>query len=103
MLRRRPVRFQTPHILLAAIGVLVALLSLWGDLEQIARLGGFCALLTMSMIALGDAMRMRGVEEGETSGFRLPMRPLVPALAMVVNVFLWPSPWRGTREVKSFR
>jgi APA family basic amino acid/polyamine antiporter len=80
-LRRRTVRFQTPHILLALIGALAALLSLWGDLEQIARLGGFCILF---------AMRMRGTEEEEPSGFRLPVPPLIPALALVVNVFLLP-------------
>ena len=90
LLRRRTVRFQTPGTLLALIGVLAALLTLWGDLEQIARLGGFCVLFTMSMIALGDAMRMRGVEEEEPSGFRLPLPPLIPALALVVNVFLLP-------------
>jgi APA family basic amino acid/polyamine antiporter len=88
VMRRRAARWHTPYVLLVSIGLAVALLCLTGDLEFLARLGGFCALFVMSMVALGDALRSRVVEQ--TSGFRLPVPPLVPALALVVNVFLVP-------------
>jgi APA family basic amino acid/polyamine antiporter len=86
--RRRTTRWGTPHILLLSAGSGAALLCLAGDVELVARWGGFCALFVMSMVALGDAVRLRSLEEAPA--FRLPVRPLFPALALVVNVFLMP-------------
>jgi APA family basic amino acid/polyamine antiporter len=88
LLRRRATRWQTPYVLLVLTGVAAALLCLTGDLELVARIGGFCVLFVMSMVAVGDAVRER--DEEQVPGFRLPLRPLVPALALVVNVFLMP-------------
>ncbi|TKJ30120.1 MAG: hypothetical protein CEE40_06220 [Chloroflexi bacterium B3_Chlor] len=89
LLRRRGARFRTPYLLLLFIGAGAAILSLLGDLEFIARLGGFCALFVMSVIALADAVRMRSLKDSPS--FRLPLRPLIPALAVVVNLFLLPT------------
>lgn len=88
LLRRRATRWQTPHVLLILAGLAAALLCLTSGLELVARLGGFCALFVMSMVAVGDAVRERNEEQ--VSSFRLPVRPLFPALALVVNVFLMP-------------
>lgn len=88
LLRRRATRWQTPYVLLILAGLAAALLCLTSGLELVARLGGFCALFVMSMVAVGDAVRERNEEQ--LSGFRLPVRPLFPALALVVNVFLMP-------------
>jgi len=88
-LRRRTTRWGTPYILLLSAGAGAALLCLAGDVELVARCGGFCALFVMSMVALGDALRLRSLEE--EPAFRLPVRPLFPALALVVNVFLMPT------------
>jgi len=89
LLRRRGARFRTPHFLLLCIGVGAAILSLVGDLELIARIGGFCALFVMSTIALADVVRLRSLKDAP--GFRLPLHPLIPALAVVVNLFLLPT------------
>ncbi len=88
LLRRRSTRWHTPFVLLMIAGLAAAVLCLTGRLEFVARLGGFCALFVMSMIAVGDAVRES--KEEQVSGFRLPVRPLFPALALVVNVFLMP-------------
>ena len=90
LLKRRAARFGTPYALLALVGGLAALLSLLGEVGLIARLGGFCALFVMSMIALGDIAQLRNAGEEGESGFRLPVPPLFPALALVANVFLLP-------------
>jgi uncharacterized hydrophobic protein (TIGR00271 family) len=88
-LRRRTTRWGTPHVLLLSIGSAAALLCLAGDVALVARCGGFCALFVMGMVALGDALRLRSLEE--EPAFRLPVRPLLPALALVVDVFLVPA------------
>ena len=87
-LRRRTTRWGTPHVLLLSAGSGAALLCLAGDVELVARWGGFCALFVMSMVALGDVICLRSLDEAPA--FRLPVRPLFPALALVVNVFLMP-------------
>jgi APA family basic amino acid/polyamine antiporter len=89
VLRRRGTRFGTPYVLLLLIGAGGAVLCLLGDLEAVARLGGFCALVVMSSIALGDVLRQRSLED--TPVFRLPLWPLIPALALVVNLFFLPT------------
>jgi APA family basic amino acid/polyamine antiporter len=88
LLLRRTIRWHTPYVLLILAGLAAALICLSGRLELVARSGGFCALFVMSMIAAGDAVRES--KEEQVSGFRLPVRPLFPALALVVNVFLMP-------------
>ncbi len=88
-LRRRSARFGTPYLLLLLIGAGAAILCLLADLGVLARLGGFCALVVMSTIALADAVRQHGLED--LPGFRLPLWPLVPALVLVVNLFLLPT------------
>jgi APA family basic amino acid/polyamine antiporter len=90
LLKRRAKRFGTPYALLALVGGLAALLALLGEVGPIARVGGFCALFVMSMIALGDIAQLRTAGEGQASGLRLPVPPLFPALALVANVFLLP-------------
>ncbi len=89
LVRRRGTRFGTPYVLLLLIGAGAAILCLLADLGVLARLGGFCALIVMSAIALGDAVRQHGLED--LPGFRLPLWPLMPALALVVNLFLLPT------------
>jgi len=81
------VRASRVLLLLTGLGAIV--FSLLGNLEFIARLGGFCALVTMSTIAVADLVRQRGQEDSPS--FKLPLYPLVPALALVVNLFLVPT------------
>jgi APA family basic amino acid/polyamine antiporter len=88
LVRRRTARWHTPYVLLILAGLAAALVCLTSGLEPVARLGGFCALFVMSMVAVGDAVHEPNEEQ--VSGFRLPVRPLFPALALVVNVFLMP-------------
>lgn len=90
LLKRRAARFGTPYALLGLVGGLAALLSLAGDMGLVARVGGCCALFVMSMIAVGDIVQLRRAGEEGAAGFRLPVPPLLPALALVVNVFLLP-------------
>jgi uncharacterized hydrophobic protein (TIGR00271 family) len=90
-LRRRTPRFRTPYVLLGLVAFAAILFSLLGDLGLLARMGSLCALFAMSMVALGDAIFMRSEGQNRTSRFRLPVPPLVPALAVVVNLFLIPS------------
>ena len=89
MLRREGGRVRTPYLLLLLIGLGAVILSLFGDLELIARLGGFFALFMMSMIALADIVRQRSL--GDSPNFQLPLRPLIPALVLVVNLFFLPT------------
>jgi uncharacterized hydrophobic protein (TIGR00271 family) len=88
-LRRSSARLRTPHLLLLLAGAAAAGFSLLGDIDLIARLGGFAALFVMSMIALADVVRQRHL--GQSPGFQLPFRPLVPALALAVNFLLLPT------------
>jgi APA family basic amino acid/polyamine antiporter len=89
-LRRRSRRYQTHYALLGLVGLSALLFCLLGDVELVARMGGLCALLAMSTVALGDALRKPGSDNGQSSSFRLPLAPLLPALALVVNFFLLP-------------
>ncbi|HEM62063.1 MAG TPA: TIGR00341 family protein, partial [Chloroflexi bacterium] len=91
LLRRQAPRFRTPYALLGLVGFGAMLFCLLGDLELVARMGSLCALWAMSMVVLGDAIRMRSRGENEAEGFRLPMAPLFPALALVVCLFLVPT------------
>jgi len=89
MLRRGRGRLRTPYLLLLFIGLGAVIFSLLGDLEFIARLGGFFALFVMSMIAVADILRQRSL--GDSPTFQLPLPPLIPALVLVVNFFLLPT------------
>jgi APA family basic amino acid/polyamine antiporter len=85
VLRRRRGALQTPYLLLLSIGLGAVIFSLLGDLEFTARLGGFFALFLMSMIALAGIMRQRSPHDSPT--FQLPLRPLIPALVLVISFF----------------
>jgi uncharacterized hydrophobic protein (TIGR00271 family) len=100
VLRLRTPRYQTPFVVLGIVGLVAMLFSLLEDVALLARIGSLCAVFAMSMIALGDAIRSRGGDEEESSGFRLPIPPLFPALALVVNVFLLPT--LGTTPLPAF-
>ncbi len=89
MLRRGRGRLGTPYLLLLFIGLGAVIFTLLGDLEFIARLGGFSALFLMSMVAVADILWERSVEDSPRS--RLPLRPLIPALVLVVNFFFLPT------------
>jgi len=89
MLRQGRARLRTPYLPLLFTGVGGVIFSLLGDLELIARLGGFLAICVMSAIALASATRRRSPADSPT--FQLPLRPLIPALALVVNLFLLPT------------
>jgi APA family basic amino acid/polyamine antiporter len=91
LLRRRAPRYETPFVVLGMVGFAAMLFALTQDPALLARMGSVTALFIMSMVALGDALRLRGAEEEESSGLRLPVPPLFPALALVVNVFLVPT------------
>jgi APA family basic amino acid/polyamine antiporter len=89
VLRRRRGPLQTPYFLLLLAGLGAVIFSLLGDLEFIARLGGFFALFLMSMIALAGIMRQRSL--ASSSNFQLPFHPLVPALVLVLCLFFLPT------------
>ncbi|MDH4209291.1 MAG: amino acid permease, partial [Anaerolineae bacterium] len=89
-LRRRGRRYQTPFALLGLVGLAALLFCLLGDVQMVARMGSLCALLALSLVALGDALRKGRSAEGQASAFRLPVAPLFPVLALVVNLFLLP-------------
>lgn len=80
---------RVPQILVLLTGLVAVAFTLLGDLEFIARLGGFCALFLMGMIALTALVRHWTLEDSTT--FRLPLSPLMPALALVVNIFFLPT------------
>ncbi len=82
-------RLRTPYLLLSFIGLGAVVLSVLGDLEFIARLGGFCALFLMSMIALGGIVLQRSV--GDSPRSQWPLRSLLPALVLVVSFFFLPT------------
>jgi APA family basic amino acid/polyamine antiporter len=87
LLRRERGRSRSPYLLLLLIALGAVIFTLLGDMEFVARLGGFFALFVISMIALGVIVRQRSL--GDSTGFRLPLHPLIPALVLVVNfVFL---------------
>lgn len=88
-LGRGRTRLGPPHLLLLFTGLGAVVVCLVGDIAFIARVGGFCALFVISMIALADMVERSGHTDSPV--FRLPLRPLVPAVALVVSVFLLPS------------
>jgi hypothetical protein len=59
---------RASRVLLLLTGLGPVFFILVGNLELIARLGGFCALATMSTIAVADLVRQRGLE-GSPSPF----------------------------------
>jgi hypothetical protein len=50
-------------VLLLLTGLGAVFFILVGNLELIARLGGACALFAMSMIAVANVVRQRGLED----------------------------------------
>ncbi len=89
VLRREGGRLGGAHLLFLFMGVLAAIPSLWGDLAFVARLGGFFGLFLASMTALAHILRLRSLRGSR--GFRLGLRPLIPAVALAVNLFFLPT------------
>jgi len=86
LLAHIPRRWRTPAVTVGLLGVGMLGLTLWGDILALARLSGFCLLMTGSLINL--AATLGRSPTSRPGPFALPLHPFVPLLGIAVNLAL---------------
>ena len=104
LLTRIPSGQRTPVIAVTLLGAGMLGLALWGDIVALARLSGFCLLVTASLVNLAAILGRRPARK--PGPFALPLHPFIPASGIVANLALllafsapsliWGSGWTLT-------
>ncbi len=80
-------KFKTPYTAIAAVGVIVLLFTLSGEVEFVAHLANFCYLFALILVNL-SAIMLRKKEPRLKRPFKLPWHPVIPLLAIASNVLI---------------
>jgi len=80
-------KFKTPYTAVAAVGVVILLFTLSGEVEFVAHLANFCYLFALILVNLSVIM-MRKKEPRLKRPFKLPWHPIIPLLAIACNVLI---------------
>jgi len=80
-------KFKTPHVTTIWIGVAVALLSAFANLDVFVELTNIGTLFAFVLVCIG-IMILRYKDPGRRRPFRTPLVPLIPILGIVVCVYL---------------
>jgi basic amino acid/polyamine antiporter, APA family len=91
-------RYATPHVAIAIAGVMALGLVVPGDIEFLAGVYAFGALLAISIAHL-SVIRLRVIEPGRERPYRIPVNvgirgrslPLPAMIAAVITVLAWAS------------
>jgi len=80
-------RHRTPHVTTILTGVVVAAFAAFGNIEEMVDLTNIGTLFAFALVAAGVIV-LRRTQPGVTRPFRVPLVPLVPALAVAACLFL---------------
>ncbi len=80
-------KFKTPYTAIAAVGVIVLLFTLSGEVEFVAHLANFCYLFALILVNLSVIM-LRKKEPRLKRPFKLPWHPVIPLLAIACNLLI---------------
>jgi APA family basic amino acid/polyamine antiporter len=80
-------RFKTPYTAIAAVGAVILLFTLSGEVEFVAHLANLCYLFALILVNLSVIMLRRKAPRLKRP-FRLPWHPVIPLLAIGCNVVI---------------
>jgi APA family basic amino acid/polyamine antiporter len=80
-------KFKTPYTAVSAVGVVILIFCLSGEVEFVAHLANFCYLFALILVNLSVIM-LRKKEPWLKRPFKLPWHPLIPLLAIASNVVI---------------
>jgi APA family basic amino acid/polyamine antiporter len=80
-------KFKTPYTAVSAVGVMILIFTLSGEVEFVAHLANFCYLFAIILVNLSVIM-LRKKEPRLKRPFKLPWHPLIPLLAIASNVLI---------------
>jgi len=80
-------KFKTPYTAIIAVGAVVLLFTLSGEVELVAHLANFCYLFALILVNLSVIM-LRKKAPRLKRPFRLPWHPVIPLLAIACNVLI---------------
>jgi APA family basic amino acid/polyamine antiporter len=73
---------KTPHVITLAIGFSMSFIAATTNLQNIVKLSSFFILLTLIIICISTIV-MRYTEPKLNRGFRCPLMPVTPAIAII--------------------
>lgn len=80
-------RFKTPYTAIAAVGVVILVFTLSGEVEFVAHLANFCYLFALILVNLSVIM-LRKKAPRLRRPFKLPWHPVIPLLAIGCNLLI---------------
>ena len=80
-------KYQTPHVTTIRIGVAVALLSAFANIDEIVELTNIGTLFAFVLVCIG-IMILRHRDPDRKRAFRTPFVPYVPIAGIVVCIYL---------------
>jgi APA family basic amino acid/polyamine antiporter len=80
-------RFKTPYTAVSAVGVMILIFTLSGEVEFVAHLANFCYLFALILVNMSVIM-LRKKEPRLKRPFKLPWHPLIPLLAIACNLLI---------------
>lgn len=90
-------RFRTPHLAIALVTLLAALVAVSGKFRELATLSAMARLVTYAGSALA-LLKLRRTADASPDTFRVPGGPLIPALTILISLLLLsaatPEQWR---------
>jgi APA family basic amino acid/polyamine antiporter len=80
-------RFKTPYTAIAAVGAVILVFTISGEVELVAHLANFCYLFALILVNLSVIM-LRKKAPRLKRPFKLPWHPVIPLLAIGCNVLI---------------
>jgi APA family basic amino acid/polyamine antiporter len=80
-------KFKTPYTAIVAVGAIILLFTLSGEVELVAHLANFCYLFALILVNLSVIM-LRKKAPRLRRPFKLPWHPVIPLLAIACNVLI---------------
>jgi APA family basic amino acid/polyamine antiporter len=81
---------KTPHVITLAIGFSMSFIAATTNLQNIVKLSSFFILLTLIIICISTIV-MRYTEPKLNRGFRCPLMPVTPAIAIILAIYILSS------------
>jgi APA family basic amino acid/polyamine antiporter len=80
-------KFKTPYTAIAAVGVVILVFTISGEVEFVAHLANFCYLFALILVNLSVIM-LRKKAPRLRRPFKLPWHPVIPLLAIGCNMVI---------------
>ncbi len=80
-------RFKTPYTAIAAVGAVILVFTISGEVELVAHLANFCYLFALILVNL-SVIVLRKKAPRLKRPFKLPWHPIIPLLAIACNALI---------------